>query len=288
MWNRSEISVSYYHDQSVPHGPVGRGEMLRACRAPTVAVVAAVAVAGCLPVPAALRPAAAAGAARDAARAHPPSLADSAAAAGWAGGARGSGRVLGLDDAVDAGDEFIEKKRKSLKRLRKAKRLAGDNGPKPEILDETGLNFGDGRGRNFAKRDWPGLDVSAMAAVVATDAPPESPRDGSQASKSPRDKSPRSNQGSPRSQASNDNDNDDQADTWAALLEAMSMPQTASVTTAHRVFVKARDQSFGDYLDYYKDSMSNVLHHYGAIMEEEVQWRTKWEHLVKGLVIESD
>ena len=68
----------------------------------------------------------------------------------------------------------------------------------------------------------------------------------------------------------------------------MSHTQTAAVTTAHRVFVKARDHSFADYLDYYKSNMANVLQHYGAIKGEEIGWQGKWEKLVKGLVVESD
>ena len=191
------------------------------------------------------------------------------------------------------GDEFLEKKRKSLKRLKKAHRLSQlSDDVQPEVLDETGLKFGDGRGRAFARRDWPGLDVSAMAAVVPApppdDAPAASPR--SDASKSPRGKkaSPRgSDAGSPRSQASGDGDKPLE-DTWAALTEAMSHTQTAAVTTAHRVFVKARDHSFADYLDYYKSNMANVLQHYGAIKGEEIGWQGKWEKLVKGLVVESD
>ena len=60
------------------------------------------------------------------------------------------------------------------------------------------------------------------------------------------------------------------------------------MTTAHRVFVKARDNSFAEFLSYYKSSMSNVLSHYGAILDEELTWRTKWEQLVRGLVLTSD
>ena len=43
-----------------------------------------------------------------------------------------------------------------------------------------------------------------------------------------------------------------------------------------------------DSLSYYKSSMSNVLSHYGAILDEELTWRTKWEQLVRGLVLTSD
>ncbi|KAH8098983.1 DUF4455-containing protein [Aureococcus anophagefferens] len=138
------------------------------------------------------------------------------------------------------GDEFLEKKRKSLKRLKKAHRLSQlSDDVQPEVLDETGLKFGDGRGRAFARRDWPGLDVSAMAAVASGDG--DKPLE----------------------------------DTWAALTEAMSHTQTAAVTTAHRVFVKARDHSFADYSTA-PSNMANVLQHYGAIKGEEIGWQGKW------------
>ncbi|KAH8059197.1 DUF4455-containing protein [Aureococcus anophagefferens] len=164
------------------------------------------------------------------------------------------------------GDEFLEKKRKSLKRLKKAHRLSQlSDDVQPEVLDETGLKFGDGRGRARG---------ATGRASTCRPWPPSCPR--RRPTTRPR-----------RAPASGDGD-EPLEDTWAALTEAMSHTQTAAVTTAHRVFVKARDHSFADYLDYDKSNMANVLQHYGAIKGEEIGWQGKWEKLVKGLVVESD
>ena len=35
------------------------------------------------------------------------------------------------------------------------------------MLDDSGFGYGDGRGRSFPSRDWPGLDASPLAAVAA-------------------------------------------------------------------------------------------------------------------------
>ena len=60
------------------------------------------------------------------------------------------------------GDENLFVKRKSLKRLRKMRRKAGPDA-EGEILQETGLSYGEGRGRRFPLRTWPGVDAKAFA-----------------------------------------------------------------------------------------------------------------------------
>ena len=104
-------------------------------------------------------------------------------------------------------------------------------------------------------------------------AKPESPR-GSEKSNSPR---------SPRA-TGDDADLED----WPGLVEALGASTTAKVTTAHRVFAKARDAAFAEYLAYYESSMASVLDHYGRILDEEETWQATWESLVKGLVLVSD
>ena len=72
------------------------------------------------------------------------------------------------------GDENLFVKRKSLKRLRKMRRKAGPDA-EGEILRETGLSYGEGRGRRFPSRTWPGVDAKAFAKVEEPPEPAEEP-----------------------------------------------------------------------------------------------------------------
>ena len=53
------------------------------------------------------------------------------------------------------GDGVLFVKRKSLKRLRKMRRKAGPDA-EGEVLRETGLSYGEGRGRRFPSADVAG------------------------------------------------------------------------------------------------------------------------------------
>lgn len=172
------------------------------------------------------------------------------------------------------GDENIYVKRKSLKRLRKMRRLAGPDA-EGEILQETGLSFGEGRGRRFQARSWPGVDATAMARVESGEAVSEEPADDA-GEAPPADAEPTESPEEAKLEGP-----------WATVVARAGEPCDALVTTAHRVFVKARDAAFAEYYAYYESSNADMLAHYDALVAEEESWHGSWESLVKSLVIKS-
>ena len=149
------------------------------------------------------------------------------------------------------GDENLFVKRKSLKRLRKMRRKAGPDA-EGEILQETGLSYGEGRGRRFPSRTWPGVDAKAFAKV---EEPPA--------------------------------EEEEMEGPWAGVVASMGEARDALVTTAHRQLVRARDSAIADYLKYYESSNADMLAHYDALVAEEESWHGTWEGLVKSLLVKS-
>ena len=161
------------------------------------------------------------------------------------------------------GDENLFVKRKSLKRLRKMRRKAGPDA-EGEILQETGLSYGEGRGRRFPSRTWPGVDAKAFAKVEEPEPTEEPAAEEEDAAETPGEEGP-----------------------WAGVVTQMGEARDALVTTAHRQLVRARDAAVADYLKYYMASNQEMLAHYDALVAEEESWHGTWEGLVKSLLVKS-
>ncbi|KAJ1453398.1 hypothetical protein M885DRAFT_466301 [Pelagophyceae sp. CCMP2097] len=169
------------------------------------------------------------------------------------------------------GDEFLQQKRKSLKRLRKAARAhqakaaaagAGsgsdrDGGDEDDAV-QPGL-FGTGPGRQFETREWPGVDVSSVDAARDDGDVPAAPDGGSAALFA----------GDERLQR---------------LAELARAPRLSCVTTAHRTLIRARDAALADFVGLYRAAVAGAEAHYGALLRDEDEWHAKWETLVKSLV----
>merc|ERR1719262_1112867 len=172
------------------------------------------------------------------------------------------------------GDENLFVKRKSLKRLRKMRRKAGPDA-EGEILQETGLSYGEGRGRRFPSRTWPGVDAKAFAKVEEPE-PAEEPaaEDAEEdAGETPAEDAPA--------------EEEEMEGPWAGVVASMGEARDALVTTAHRQLVRARDSAIADYLKYYESSNADMLAHYDALVAEEESWHGTWKGLVKSLLVKS-
>ncbi len=171
------------------------------------------------------------------------------------------------------GDENLFVKRKSLKRLRKMRRKAGPDA-EGEILQETGLSYGEGRGRRFPLRTWPGVDAKAFAKVEEPPTPEEPAEEPAE------DAEPTDGEAAPAEE-------EELEGPWVCVVASMGEARDALVTTAHRQLVRARDAAVSDYLAYYESSNADMLAHYDALVAEEESWHGTWEGLVKSLLVKS-
>jgi hypothetical protein len=163
------------------------------------------------------------------------------------------------------GDELIEPKRKSLKRLKKAHRVRmnarveegeegsggggeGDGGvapgpPKPrDAMNPTG--------REWLKRTWPGLPAMEKLPASLTKAVV-----------------------------------DGEEEEGEEKIESVSVPDgvRSYVTTAHRVLLKARDAQYAVYTSAFAQNVDTVTKRYDALLQKELQWAENWQTLVNTL-----
>jgi len=151
------------------------------------------------------------------------------------------------------GDELMEKKRKSLKRLRKLekKRVAAgedpdaDPGPVPESYQMPD-------GRHWPSRTWAALDVSRLKQALQS--------------------SSKSDAGASSTQWIDD------------LTEELSSGPESLVTTAHRQVLRARDEIWQEFLQSMDHTATETSAKFEHLIHGETHWRAQWVKSVEKLV----
>ena len=78
----------------------------------------------------------------------------------------------------------------------------------------------------------------------------------------------------------------DDAAVWDSIVETAAAQPKGYVTTAHRVLVRARDDAFNSFLEYYQSSVAEVGEVYDGLLLQETIWEEKWAGMVAALVKE--
>jgi len=167
--------------------------------------------------------------------------------------------VLTDDLGYLPGDELVEKKRKSLKRLKKLQRNkeAGRDGENEE--DEPVPNaYVKPNGRHCPPRTWPPLPVKQLRVVFearGVPVPEGAEVEGSEAN-------------------------------WieALAVEFGSDGPQGIVTTAHREIIRARDRNWDRFIQELDTNLARLEHHFGRLQVNEKRWEATWQGLVEALV----
>jgi hypothetical protein len=156
------------------------------------------------------------------------------------------------------GDELLEKKRKSLKRLRKLQRT------KDEADDEVGAVTSSASGsldayekpdgRHMSTRTWPALPFQQLKQVF------EKHQITQCVAKT-----------------------HEWIDSLAAAFDNDKGPSSA-VTTAHRQVIRSRDSNWERFINDLDEKFDRLEVSFTSLQDAEVAWRTTWEGHVQGLI----
>ena len=185
----------------------------------------------------------------------------------FAGGAKSHASPLSCnrdDLGFLPGDDLLEKKRKSLKRLKKAQRTkqeapdaaADANGePVPDSYQPPD-------GRHISQRNWPRLPLDKLATVVGSF--------GELAAQG---------EGGP------DAEPDAEVVTMESVLakEGQEGPLESILTTAHRQVIRARDETWDTFIADLDASLNGINERYQSLLDEEMRWEKNWSELVAKL-----
>jgi len=167
------------------------------------------------------------------------------------------------------GDELIEKKRKSLKRLQKMQRALGDDDDDGDegASRKVPHSYQMPDGRHLKQRTWSALDVSELREAFV--------RHGVRTHAEEQDVSG----------VAGDTPSDAEVggDWITQLAEQYNAGPTSLVTTAHRQILRMRDAAWKSFLKHLDDGMAKLKNHFGSLQTEEVQWADEWASLVAAL-----
>jgi hypothetical protein len=160
------------------------------------------------------------------------------------------------------GDEFIEKKRKSLKRLKKLDRTQA-------VKDEGGAEDGEAQaeernvpdsyqppdGRHCVDRTWKPIQVVQMRQIFEKHSVEVNVEEGAESD-------------------------------WIDQLQSTfggEGPQSI-VTTAHRQVIRARDDQWTTFIGDLDANFTRLDQYFGRLLDEECAWEETWKGLVEALV----
>jgi hypothetical protein len=164
------------------------------------------------------------------------------------------------------GDELVEKKRKSLKRLKKMQRALEQPDAEQEGADEerdVPGSYQKPDGRHCPKRTWIPLPVDQLRHLFEKHAVDVSPSFSKQSEQS----------------AADDQD-------WIDVLcdEFGAAGPESIVTTAHRHVMRARDRNWDKFIQDLDMNFTRLELHFGGLQDEEHKWQSTWAGLTDALV----
>jgi hypothetical protein len=186
------------------------------------------------------------------------------------------------------GDELIEKKRKSLKRLRKLQRAKGDEvGEGGDVQD----CYEKPDGRHCSVRTWPVLPIQQLTQLFEKHNVPITDNNANESTPTPRpdnaaDDVEGQTEDGAHVEAGGGGEGERKVTDWiSGLIEEFGQEGPNSVvTTAHRQVIRSRDSNWERFLNDLDEKFTRLDAHFGKLQHEEVAWKETWLGHIKNLV----